>query len=101
MNFVSAKAFNRFLQGNSNGKKAYLGLIQKVNDLGTEESNWGAPSYVENFKRTDLPTIIWKILERYSDVFPSELPKGVPPARMAHEFKIDIEDETPPIHRPL
>ena len=67
----------------------------------TREANVGAPSDVEKLRRPDLPTVIWEVLERYEDVFPSELPKGVSLARMGHEFKIDLEDETPPIHRPL
>ena len=72
-----------------------------MDDPRTEEAIPGAPYDVEKLKRPDLPTIIWEVLKRYSDVFPSELPKGVPPARMDHEFKIDLEDKTPPIHRPL
>ena len=63
--------------------------------------NPGGPSDVEKLRRADLPSMIWEVLEQYSDVFPSELPMGVPPVRMGHEFKIDLEDETPPIHRPL
>ena len=101
INFISAKAFKQILQRNSRGEWAYLGLIWKVNDRGTGEANVGAPSDVEKLTKPDLPPIIWEVLERYEDVFPSELPKGVPPAMMGHEFKIDLEDETPPIHRPL
>ena len=41
------------------------------------------------------------MLETYSDVFPSKLPKGVRPVRIVHKFKIDLEDETAPIHPPL
>ena len=78
-----------------------MGLIRKVDDPRTREANVGAPSDVEKLRRPDLPTVIWEVLKRYEDVFPSELPKGVPPARMGHKFKIDLEDETPPIHRPL
>ena len=68
---------------------------------GTEDDVIGGPSDVEKLRRPDLPSTIWEVLETYSDVFPSELPKGVPPVRMGHEFKIDLEDETPPILRPL
>ena len=60
-----------------------------------------ASSDVEKLRRPDLLAVIWEILERYSDVFPSELPKGVPPARLGHEFTIDLQDETFPIHRSL
>ena len=72
-----------------------------MDNPGTEKANTSAPSDVGKLRRLDLPTVIWVVLERYSDVFPSELSKGVPPARMGHEFKIDLEDETPPINRPL
>ena len=70
-------------------------------DEGTEDDANGGPSDVEKLRRPDLPSAIWEVLETYSDVFPSELPKGIPPIRVGHEFKIDLEDETPPIHRPL
>ena len=41
------------------------------------------------------------ILKEYSDVFPDELPVGLPPIRKGHQFKIDLEDDVPPVHRPL
>ena len=34
-------------------------------------------------------------------MFPQDLPLGLPPGRKGHEFKIDLEDEVPPAHRPL
>ena len=89
------------LQYNSEEERAYLGLIQKMYDPGIEEVNTNAPSDVEKFKIIDIPTIIWEVLEHYSDIFLSELPKDVPPTRMGHQLKIDLEDEAPPIHRPL
>ena len=54
----------------------------------------------KDYEEQTYPLAIWEVLETYSDVFPSELPKGVPPVRMGHEFKIDLGDQTPPIHRP-
>ena len=41
------------------------------------------------------------VLEEFDDVFPQDLPLGLPPVREGHEFKIDLEDEVPPIHCPL
>ena len=52
-------------------------------------------------QRPDLPPAIWEVLEAYSDVVPWELPKGIPLVSMRHKFKTDLEDETPPTHRPL
>ena len=77
-----------------------MGLVRKV-DEGTEEEAHGGPFDVEKLRRPNLPSGIWEVLEAYSDVFPSELQKGVPLVRMGHEFKINLEDETLPIHRPL
>ena len=57
-----------------------MGLILKMNDPETEESNSGAPFVMEKLQRPDLPTIIWEVLERFSDALPSELLMGVPPA---------------------
>ena len=88
------------MQRGSNDDRVFLGLIRKV-DEGTEDEAIGGPSDVRNLRRPDLPTAIWEVLEAYSDVFPSELTKGVPLVRMGHELKIDLEDETPPIHRPF
>ena len=48
-----------------------------------------------------LPSSIRAVLEEYDDVFPQDLPLGLPPVREGHEFKIDLEDEVPPVHRPL
>lgn len=34
-------------------------------------------------------------------VFLEDLPKGIPPKHMGHEFKIDLELGTNPIFRPI
>ena len=41
------------------------------------------------------------VLEEFDDVFPQDLPLGLPSVREGHEFKIDLEDEVPPAHCPL
>ena len=88
------------MQRGSSDDRVFLGLIRKV-DEGTEDEALGRPSDVEKLRRPDLSTAICEVLEAYSDVFPSDLPKDVPPVCMGHEFNIDFEDETPPIHQPL
>ena len=70
-------------------------------DEGTEDAILVSPSDVEKLRRPDLSTAIWEVLEDYSDVFPLELPKGLLPVRMGHPFKIELEDETPPIHKTI
>ena len=41
------------------------------------------------------------VLEEYDDFFPNDLPPGLPPIRRGLEFKIELEDDTPPVHRPI
>ena len=40
-------------------------------------------------------------LRLFDDVFPQVLPLGLPLLREGHEFKIDLKDEVPLVHRPL
>ena len=39
--------------------------------------------------------------EEYADIFSTDLPKELPPKRLGHEFKIDLEPDTKPVHRPI
>ena len=48
-----------------------------------------------------LPADVRAVLVEFDDVFPQELPQGLPPVRQGHEFKIDLEDDQPPANRPL
>ena len=48
-----------------------------------------------------LPSHIRVVLEEFDDVFPQDLPRGLPPVRQGHEFRIDLEDDVPPVHHPL
>ena len=51
--------------------------------------------------RENLPSEIEAVLTDYEDIFPEDLPPGLPPIRKGHEFKIELEDEAPPVHRPI
>ena len=42
-----------------------------------------------------------QILKEFEDIFPKDLPPSLPPIRKGHEFKIDLEDDTPLIHQPI
>ena len=59
------------------------------------------PSDVHKIKREDLLEEIWIVCEEYANIFLSDLPKGLPPKGLGHEFKIDIEPDTKPVHRPI
>ena len=51
--------------------------------------------------REDMLECIKVVLKEYDDIFPQDLPLGLPLVKMGHEFRIDLEDDTPPVHRPL
>ena len=58
-------------------------------------------SNVESTFRSDMPETIKAILSELKDVFPVDLPAGRPPVRWGHEFKFDLQDDTPRVHRPI
>ena len=106
VNCISAKAFKRAVRKRRIKEDTiFLGLVkrvqepaERVNDVAeqTKEKVGVTPVW-----REDLPASIKAVLEEYSDIFPQDLPPGLPPTRMGHEFRIDLEDNTPPVHRPL
>ena len=97
----SAKAFKRYLRKQKQ-PQAYVAFLRKV-DESAEEKVKGeqVPSDVHKIKREGLPEEIWKVCEEYADIFPSDLPKGLPPKMLGHEFKIDLELDTKLVHRPI
>ena len=83
-----------------------LGLIQKVQEptkqIGVAKEYKGKSDLgAVHVWREDMPECIKPVLKEYGDIFPQDLPPGLPPVRMGHEFRIDLEDDTPPVHKPL
>ena len=82
----------------------FLGLIKKVQNptetaaVQQQVKLGGESNFV---RREDMPECIKKVLHDYANLFPQDLPPGLPPVRKGHEFKIDLEDDTLPVHRPL
>ena len=98
---ISAKQMSRLLRKKP-ATRAFVGMIRKVTETVEErEGKTQSDLYSSQLQREDIPEQIKGILKEYSDVFPDELPVGLPPKRMGHEFKIDLEDDVPPVHRPL
>ena len=56
---------------------------------------------MEKAYHKDMLEWIKPILQEYKDIFPMDLPLGQPLVQMGHEFKIEMEDDTPPIHRAI
>ena len=56
---------------------------------------------MEKIQQKHLLDSIWRACEEFSAVLPKDLLKGAPPRRMGHEFKINLEPVTTPIHRPI
>ena len=63
-------------------------------------SLWGGPARSSPLYQ-DLPIEIKAVLDEYEDVFPKDSPPGLPPILKGHEFKIELKDDAPPVHRPL
>ena len=81
---------------------AFLGFVRMVKEDDVAEKYKGKSDLgAINLWREDLPEEIKVVLRKYYDVFPKDLPPGLPPIRKGHEFKIELEDDTPPVHRPL
>ena len=55
----------------------------------------------ENIYHEEMPKKIKAVLQEFKDIFPSDLPSGVPLVRKGHRFRIDLEDDVPPMHRPI
>ena len=56
---------------------------------------------VEKAYHKDMPKQIEAIIQAYKDIFLMDLPPGLQPVRIGHEFKIELEDNSPPIYRPI
>ena len=102
VNCISEKAFKRAIRKRRiKEDTVFLGLIHKLQEP-TEQvdvamqykgkSDLGAV----HVWREDMPECIKAILKEYNDIFPQDLPPGLPPVRVGHEFRIDLEDDTPP-----
>lgn len=81
---------------------AYVGILRTVNpDKLNGPFGKDHPSDDEKIKWVDLLEGILKTCKEYVVVFPKDLPTGLPPKQMRHEFKIDSEPKTTPIFRPI
>ena len=100
-NKISVSQANQMLK-RKEVERAFLGIIRLVEeqlkgmDAPKESTTTRKPKWDQA-----LPSSICAVLEEFDDVFPQDLPPRLPLVREGHEFKIDLEDEVPPVHRPL
>ena len=94
-----ARPFQQEMKLQSPTFLAILRAIKSENKDG--QSGEDTSTKVDKIKRTDLPDRIWRVCKEFTAVCPKDLCKGVPPRWMGHEFKIDLEPDTAPIHRPI
>ena len=81
---------------------AFLGFVPMVKEENVAEKYKGKSDLgAVHLWREDFPAEIKVVLNEYEDVFPKDLPPGLPPICKGHQFKIELEDETPPVHRLL
>ena len=88
------------------GTKAYLGVIQlvksKIVDTVLVISKDKEAGYdVEKTFHPNMPSCIEEVLDEFKHVFPTDLPLDLLLVQKGHEFRIDLEDMTTPVHKPI
>ena len=80
---------------------AFLGYIREVEEEESVVLEAQGGTEVKPKWDQALPSEVRAVLEEFDDVFPQELPQGLPPVHQGHEFNIELEDNQPPANRPL
>ena len=80
---------------------AFLGFVRMVKEDKVAEKGGKSNQGTTHLWGENLPEEIKAVLKKYDDIFPKDLPPGLPPIRKGHEFKSELEDAAPPVHRPL
>ena len=100
VNQCTAKQMQRWVRKGSI-QDLFLGFIRRMDDEENSTEVEEKETEEEKAFHAGMPEIIREVLRQHAKVFSKDLPKGLPPMQMGREFKIDLEDETPPIHKPL
>ena len=81
---------------------AFLGFVRMVKEENVAMKYKGKSDLgAVHLWREALSIEIIIVLNEYEDLFPKDLPRGLPPICKGHELKIELEDDTPPVHWPL
>ena len=99
LNLYTAKQMTKQVK---RGHAVFLAVVRPAQEEETVEQSEGTGGTEEQkMHHEGIHDEIKAVLHEYKDVFPSDLPPGLPPVRKGHEFRIDLEDDTPPVHRPI
>ena len=91
-----------FAQEFRNQSPTLVGILRAVKSKRVNgHSGEDTSTKILNTKREDLLDSSWRVYEEFQAVFPKDLPKGVPPKQIGREFKIALEPDIAPIHRPI
>ena len=91
VNEVSAQQMSRMIK-NRTIDRAFLGSVRLVETCTEGSENVPKEEFKEKW-RQDLPDAMKVVLEEYDDVFPADLPPGLPPIREGFEFTIHLDDD--------
>ena len=94
---LSVHAMNRLVK-RERPERVFIALVRGKGD---EEEGDEIGSDWQKCLREDLDPSLKGVLEEHKEVFQHDLPAGVPPVRKGHEFRIELEDQQPPVHRPI
>ena len=76
---------------------AFLGIIWLVKEKSEGMDTPEESTITQKWKWDRIfPSAIHAVFKEFDNVFPQDLPLGLPPVCEGHEFKIDLEDEVPP-----
>ena len=78
-------------------KAVFVAIIRTMNEE-EKQTNPGTVTVNEDSTQTDFPVEVQGILTEFSDVFPKDLPSGLPPARDI-DHRIKLVPGTEPPHR--
>ena len=81
-------SLNTILQDIEEGTRVYAVVLKTANT-----TEWKT--------KTSKQDDIQKLLSEFKDVFPDELPRGLPPSRVQGDFKINLKEGSEPVKRKL
>ena len=81
--------------------QAFIGFVWRVEEVKDKHNGTISDLDSAQLQCQDLLESVKAILKEYRDIFPEELLSGLPPICRGHQFKIELEVDVPPVHKPL